>query len=271
MDYPLQGAFAKVERAKRDLDSLEHAVRDFLDADAYRFVADERNPDTGRIVARLKIDKPLDFDWGVDLGVIGFLARSALDHLVYQLALANGSDPEKDRTQFPIFESADDYFKGRKKSYRNRMLAGVAEPHRTIIDGYQPFHATRGVGTHPLALLRWLTDADKHRYVPPALAAFDRLKVNFDPPILVAGPAPMNSFELRPNEAWVLEDNDVLTEVGVPAGETPKLKLDSETPLQVAFGERRLTFEVMRRITRHVEGILGRFSPVFGPSAGSTR
>lgn len=72
------------------------------------------------------IDETPDEEWAVDLGEIGTNARAALDHLVYQLAIDNGSDPSKgSRTQFPIFLDEPEYRRGGNRSHRERMLKGA--------------------------------------------------------------------------------------------------------------------------------------------------
>jgi hypothetical protein len=104
-------------------------------------------------------------DWWMDLGDLANNARQALDHLVLQLALDSGSTPNKDRTQFPIFEVENDYLRkrGRNPSHRDTMLAGVASRHRRLIDDAQPYKWGSNAADHPLAMLRSLTDRHKHR------------------------------------------------------------------------------------------------------------
>jgi hypothetical protein len=102
----------------------------------------------------------------LEIGEIAHNLRSALDHLVVQLVVDNGRDPESTRTQFPIFLREDDYRqkRGRRPAHREAMLDGVAKSNKTVIDGLQPYQAgPRSARRHPLWLLREITDRDRHR------------------------------------------------------------------------------------------------------------
>jgi hypothetical protein len=268
VEYPLQGCLVKIEAAKRDLDSLERETREWIEADAYRLVV-ERDPTTREYVPRVQIPAAPKFEWGHSFGRAGNDLRSSLDHLVYQVAIASGSDPEQDRTQFPIFSAAQDYLHRGKKSglsQRDRYLAGVDESHRKIIDSYQPYHRSNRPDRDPLAELAWLDDADKHRVVHASLLALGDFDVVFDPP----GPGGFQRFSWkadRDSGPWVMKDGKELVRIGF-TGLTwePEAKLETKQPPEIAFGERKLRIGDLRRIGRHVEEIVGRFAPVLTPS-----
>jgi hypothetical protein len=115
-------------------------------------------------------------EWGLLIGDIAHNARSALDHLVWQLVILSGNRPTRDN-QFPIFQVEKDYWeipKDHSLSNRDRMLGGVSEEYRAIIDGIQPYTVAAD-GEDPsanfLARLSWLNNVDKHRLVHAAFVA----------------------------------------------------------------------------------------------------
>jgi len=160
----LDSCRARLKRGKEKLDALEQAVRDFFaDADPYRIVPEQDADGLLPLVVRIMRTPSLD-DWADDVGEIAGAIRAALDHLVYQLALDSGASVTKrPRTQFPIFIDEGDYRNGGSRSPRSRMLGGVADKYRVIIDNLQPFQRRVRVESDPLALLRALSDRDKHR------------------------------------------------------------------------------------------------------------
>ncbi len=99
--------------------------------------------------------------------------RSALDHLVFQLACVNknGKVEFPHRVQFPIVDTAVAYAKEAKK-----WLSEVRKDHQTAIESYQPYHggagrpdSWSGPYIHQLALLQQLSNWDKHRLLNPVL------------------------------------------------------------------------------------------------------
>jgi hypothetical protein len=254
-----------IDGANRDLDALEGEIGEWLEADTYA-VTVERNSETREYVPRISIPSGPEFEWGYQVGRIANDLRSALDHLVYQLAIANGSDPEKDRTQFPIFTVSEHYFQRRRRdrtSARDRYLAGVDDGSRTIIDGYQPFQRGLSAEEDPLAVLAWLNDAHKHRIIHAGLMAIDGLRVRFDP----AGPGELALIDMPTGgKPWVLEDGAELLRIhSDDPGWNPKAEIELHSSPSVVFGERRLRLADIRRIGGHVEEIVGRFSPSLAP------
>jgi hypothetical protein len=92
--------------------------------------------------------------------------RGALDHLVYALAdwRTQGNIQRPDKTQFPICDGLGDF-----NSKANRYLSELHPLHVAVIERFQTYNPindlwpTNQQGGHPLALLRDLSDADKHR------------------------------------------------------------------------------------------------------------
>lgn len=176
MAHPLDSARLKVHRARGHLDALDIERKRFTDTNPFRLVVE---PDlaTGEDVVRFRCDEPIRVP--LVLGLIAGDAihnlRSALDHVIYQLALAGGGDG--DRTQFPIFEDGHAY-----ADHVGRLLEGVPEDERSKIKELQPFRARTLIeagaappttARDPLAVnmylmfLGRLDNLDKHRLPLP--------------------------------------------------------------------------------------------------------
>lgn len=173
--HPLTSAYLKVERARKHLKELDREVRRFVERDPYRLSV-EMDPEAGEPVVRFRQvgDRPIGIPLGLGLmaGDVIHNLRSALDHVVFQLAIAGGDNG--DRSQFPIYDDADEFLRD-----QGRLLKGVVDKERAIIECLQPYHvrAASAWGAaalpssyrDPLALnvlignLGRLDNRDKHR------------------------------------------------------------------------------------------------------------
>jgi hypothetical protein len=207
--------------------------------------------------------------WGSTFADIGNNARSALDYLVYELAVEGGGNPEKDRTAFPISIDRDEYWAVDKRgvSYRDRALAGVDERWRLEIDDLQPYNRTQFPYGHPLALLNRLSNRQKHRKPHPACAMIET-------PAHYLSPDSRNEVRDVTVRYW---GDDVDVEAGF-IGNRPgrdsglriykKPQRDNHVGVFVAFGEYRVGLEDMNDIIDFVGNIvLPRFEPAFEPAS----
>lgn len=164
----LDGPVAKLDRARTHFQALDKSIGAFKRSKTHDIVVTKFDQETGEKVVHLKILKePENPEWGLILGDMVHNLRSALDHLVWQLVLLNGEKPRR-QNQFPIIRAKNDYWEvpaNRSESVRDRMLAGVAEDHRAFIDMVQPFNGGGDPKGTSLAVLSWISNADKHRVV----------------------------------------------------------------------------------------------------------
>jgi hypothetical protein len=85
--------------------------------------------------------------------------RSALDHLVWQLVIANGKTPSG-KNMFPICTTLSNF----TEEIRRERLLGVSISAHTLIDALQPYHRGQPLcDLHPLWILSKLANIDKHR------------------------------------------------------------------------------------------------------------
>ncbi len=144
-DDPLLGCRWKLQQAWRHLQSID--------------------ADVGAFLARDDVEPPAYL--GVLVGDFLHNLRCVLDHLVWQLVLLNEQEPSY-RHQFPITDKPG-AFAGATDSLR-----GVATEHQALIEQFQPYHVDGGnPSQHMLAVLRDLSNIDKHRFVHPVLVIGD--------------------------------------------------------------------------------------------------
>src|SRR5258708_7566139 len=100
----LGSVIAKIERAKEHVRNLVPEISAFWTPARYT-IALEDDPHTGDEVFRIHGN---DFDlparWSCIVGEAIHNLRSALDHLAWQLVLANNNIPNRS-AEFPIFET----------------------------------------------------------------------------------------------------------------------------------------------------------------------
>jgi hypothetical protein len=170
------GPRRKLERATEHLHALNaHAKNLRARPDLYSFVVEydvnegnyviglpSGDPDQLRQLAIttevMKVFAPI-------LGDFVHNVRGALDLVTWRLARRKlGRDPtekEAKSIQFPI-TSRPEYFAS------SAVLKFIETDPRQEIEGLQPYHGS-DPAKHPLALLHWLSNRDKHRLLTPTL------------------------------------------------------------------------------------------------------
>jgi hypothetical protein len=161
----LQGTWLKIDRACEHLEAFEDALPDFRKRDPCHW-ADETDPNTGDKIWRVQ-GRPLDppVEWNVIIGDALYNFRSALDHLAWQLVLANGNTPTR-HTAFPICTSASLYAQSSPRKVKRMSKTAIA-----LIEETQPCF---GRNPHRNKLLAWLDglhNVDKHRHLNLTVAA----------------------------------------------------------------------------------------------------
>jgi hypothetical protein len=145
----------KIKRAKKHLSELEAAAEKYQDS--YTHVADE-NSKIAQGEPRLKKLPIIHFDMLAIAGDVLQNLRSALDHVMYHLALVanpNAREATLRQISFPIGKSAGDY-----KSNPRGRIKGIIEPRAMqFIDGLKPYKG----GSDLLWRLHETNNIDKHR------------------------------------------------------------------------------------------------------------
>jgi hypothetical protein len=160
--HPLRGVRLKLDRAEQHLETLNGETDAFFQRDPY-FVSYERKPDGSEHVFRVHIREAPPLAFGLLIGDSLQNMRSALDHLVWQLAILSGSNPPYRQTAFPVCETPESF---RSKGTRDKVRSLAAE-HRARIQGMQPFQVGGAAKDHWLWHLNELSRIDRHRVLHP--------------------------------------------------------------------------------------------------------
>jgi hypothetical protein len=156
----------RIEWARQYIDALRPLTRHLIEEEPDAFFYD-LDPSSGWWTLRLKV-KPVPSEIPFMIGDILHNLRSTLDHLVWQLTIANGKTPDSfpldkksnwAKTQFPMTDTAGGFAKSAES-----QLWGVSQQSRNYIDSFQPYKtATQPGDVSLLRVLRELSNIDKHR------------------------------------------------------------------------------------------------------------
>ena len=190
--YPVGvGAKAKLHRADFHIKQLNAQVQDRrYQAGPVAFRVDYENQ---QLVLFTRPDL-IGLKWSVTAGEAIHQSRSALDHIVWDLILANGGTPKEGDSGFPVF-----WEEGKYETGADRMIDGISEQARAIIGALQPFRAD--YRADPLYVLNEMWKREKHRLPNIASLAVHALQVSFALPDgirriminLPEGPLPQNA------------------------------------------------------------------------------
>jgi hypothetical protein len=258
-DASLKNPRAKLARAEEHLIELIAATREFVDADPYRVVNEERDIDLDIAVLSVREYPPLKL--GLIFGDVLSNWRSALDNLANELVRLNGKDPGTS-TSFPIFSTERDF-----ERRGQRRIKGVANSHAANIKALQPFQTDIDPTVQALRVVNEYVNIDKHRAIHPALtavvdahgyaASFRRRPLDTE-----------FSFEVDP----VGFDRELVNGMelahirwGHPVP-SPKPPMSADFSIRLAFGEKGLLLDALPEIGWHISAIVECFAPDFGDS-----
>lgn len=146
---PLEGARAKIKRAKDHLDQLKDEI--YGKNNPYGIEL-RHDTDTGQLVAQAKLPRELFTHYAIIAGEIVHQARSALEHVIWEVI----PSPKEGRTGFPVFHIEKDY-----ERRGISMIDGINVAAKALIHGLQPFGPD--YKTDPLYILNEFWNWDKHR------------------------------------------------------------------------------------------------------------
>ena len=155
-----KGVHAKINRASDEISWLKRDMDRFCENIRQSIVHEVHKEAAKQIwVYRGETREP-PIEWSVRLGEILYNLRSALDHLVWQLVLANEQKPGR-RNAFPIVNDEGHW------QNATRRLTGVTPRVEAVIERLQPY--TGGLGflfdVSKFWTLNELCNIDKHRHL----------------------------------------------------------------------------------------------------------
>jgi hypothetical protein len=260
----LRGCDAKVERAREHLKTLYKEIDAFIESEPHEIVSEFDAETLTRIVRLRVLREPDETAWAVLLGDFLHNLRSALDHLVWQLVLLNGAEPGA-HNQFPISSRRDTYWRAKKDgapSVRDHRLRGVAEAHRRVIDEVQPYRRGADAQKDPLAILRQLSNVDKHQVLHAALIAV----VEPNPDAFAAEGDERGVAEFEFNSG-PLEDGAEVLRIRVRS-DNPNAHVHVKAPISmgIGFGEQAVNAHVLPNLLGQVGLIVNTLRPEFSHS-----
>lgn len=251
------GVDAKVERAKQLLADLAPQIAHFVQSNPLAIqVTDE--PTTGDQVYRVQTAPQLPPAWATMLGDILHNLRSSLDHLAWQLVLANGEVPDR-QTAFPVTDSA------RQFEQSIGRMRGVSGEAIRLIRASRPY---RG-GNDLLWQLHQLDIIDKHRLLVPVGAAYRSLTLDFGAGLRRLIPdseIPELPLSLSPEDRlFPLQDGEEVFRIMAAARSSDDL--NPQFAFDVAFGDGDIVqgeslVPTLQRIVEMVVQIMETFRPL---------
>ena len=155
-----EGISAKISWVDDQINSLKTDMDEFC-KDIHKSIAHKVYPDDNIQEWIFHGDTPeAPIEWSIRIGEILYTLRSTLDHLVWQLVLANEQKPGH-LNEFPIVQDDCDWQRNVKK------LKGVAPKTKEMIKLLQPFTGGIGIPFNVSAFrtLQCLCNIDKHRHL----------------------------------------------------------------------------------------------------------
>jgi hypothetical protein len=175
------------------MQSIERQINAWSDKRPYRMVR-QHNSDFTRWSEVLKVTKKPDFErWSLIAGECFHNLRSALDHLVYAVAVHEIDSAVLPtvvkKFAFPITDDSADF---KSKFWRIAPLSAAV---RTEIEALQPYNRPHNILPPLLGVLRDFDDIDKHRLLQMAIAqVVDGKYQRFNTPI-------------KPQQSWAVDLN----------------------------------------------------------------
>jgi hypothetical protein len=246
----LEGVHAKVRRAEAHFETLYSGCRAFIERDQPPFGISipYYDAETGYYVCKAIVSEPVPVRLGVILGDVIHNARSALDHLVWQLVIANNMTPRGGPrgNAWPIAMTSTEW-----KATGKARLNGVRATQRDLIDQGQPYKAGRSARNTFPAMLADLSNTDKHQIVHAtgALIIDPGEEVKFT---VKSGPGDIVRSEVRHGGRFEHGADLLRTRVTGRTHET-EVWMEGNGPVEMAFGERSITISQVRGIIEWVK------------------
>jgi hypothetical protein len=164
MPNPLDGARAKLDRARLHLTDLEDRIAAYLQTQPIQIREQhDRDGATRHIqwIATTSTKPPAQL--GLIVGDWAQNVRAALDSTVYELVRREFGDADPRWTQFPVVLD-----EGRYAGQEQARLRGAPAWSLPVFRGLQPFNDGAEAAYHPLAVLADVSNRDKHRLLHTA-------------------------------------------------------------------------------------------------------
>lgn len=235
MSHPLHGFRLKLNRAKAHAESLDAEIQSWFDNHPYDVFGEYEPGPPEQYVFKVRFLEGIPASWGIVLGDFAHNARSALDHLAYQVVLDGNGGKHEEQTQFPLVVSPFDWAKQAKR------IKGASARHVEIIESFQPYHRRDLYGYYsvwaaiedPLAVLSRLSNVDKHIVLNATPATISSIGWDLYP---VRDIASIGSSHATVD--ILVDEGEMLRVDIVSSGPNPEVKLDREETVEIRVQHR---------------------------------
>jgi hypothetical protein len=252
----LEGCRLKIVAAADHMHRLQDAVEGFLEEGLQLAIVEgQANSQRTKYVFRVERMRRYPIrEWGIVLGDAIHCYRSALDQLAYAFA----KEPSH-RTSFPICLDEREWVTKAPSQYWS-INPNVLR----LIDRVQPYHR-EDPSAHPLAILRALSNLDKHRGIPTITMIADDAEAEVG---LVTGISEWQSIVFKTGAAYkkgaVVADCKIVPD---DSGVEPDMDVNIKAAFDVAFGDipavptirNRLVVDVIEEVSEYVARIISVF------------
>ena len=166
--HPLDGVRLKLTRAEEHLHILDDETARYLDGDFFQLVRDDTAHGS---VFHLWVKEQPPARLSLLLGDCLHNLRSSLDHLAWQLVIANANSPDE-RTKFPVHLNRPS-----KDLFASSSVRGMSREAITIIEKLQPYQAGDRANQTALWFVGQLSNHDKHRTLNLTAASLKGMSV----------------------------------------------------------------------------------------------
>lgn len=167
MNHRLSAIEDRLFRADENLDELKTLLREHFASDAFR-ISGEFDPNDNRGIRTVGVVVTPPIRVFTLIGDILHEYRSALDWLAWQLVQEHGAGEPGENTRWPILPVRPTPRKkgpNRGEHPPPHVAGGVSDAALAIIDDAQPYQWDDAYAAHPLYILNWLNNRDKHRHI----------------------------------------------------------------------------------------------------------
>jgi hypothetical protein len=228
--HPLDGCWAKIERAKEQVGHLEGEITTLLNSGAYTIVGD--NQFDRQSYAFKLLGPPVPLRIAVITGEIIHHLASCFDHIVWALAKKNGLADIK-RSNFPVCQTPVKF----KEAVRKGALKGISASEHPLIEALQPYRSS-DPSNSILQIVHDLDITDKHKLlvvVTHTLVMGNMLVItkndNSDPAFGIELPPAMGQYP------WAIEEGIEVHWIPLRGLPNPEFEMTVNSHIQIAFEE----------------------------------
>jgi hypothetical protein len=210
-DPQFLSCWLKIRRAKEHFDALESELTAWNNRSPYS-VRREHNADGSRHSLIIVGDCKEEIQrWSLICGDCVHNLRSALDHLVYALAIQHSGQnppPNERSLQFPICGSPSHF------STKSNWIAPLSDSGKRFIESVQPYNRRDQLNPSTLGVIADFDNSDKHRLLNVTLAVAGSAEIKF---------TPIEGVEIETHLRPIIKDG---AEIAYLTVDPPKLDLD---------------------------------------------